>query len=199
MKIIALDFYSAQEVVYNTIDEARRAIGDQAFEYYTRYAGDWHLKNSERFNEWLEVNCHNNEVMIIPEAGLYSDNDLYEMVEYWHESIAFGKFGDESVAFEFSTPEKQRGYDVFCTDKWLKENMQTLDELETWQWHDDCEHERDDEGGYTDAGERELEECEEYQIDQYIYESGHGYYGAPDIDRQTKRAYVLQTNEYAGV
>lgn len=40
-------------------------------------------------------------------------------------------------------------------------------------------------------------DCENYQIDQYVYDSGNGYYGAKDIDRQTKRAYVLQINEYA--
>lgn len=220
MRITILDFQESREIQCATMKDAKKYISDQytsgdpqetQWQYFTRYVNDWNLKNSEKYNEWLEVNCHNSPFMIVPTGALYSSNDLFQMVEYLHEQIAFGDFGSESVDFEFATPERQREYDNFTTDKWLHANLKTIEDLEVWDWHDGCSHLEDLErelevdiesmDDMTPEQETALEkiysDCEEYQIDDYIYNTGSGYYGAKDIDRQTKRAYIMQINEYA--
>lgn len=215
MKITILDFERSEELEFASTKQAREyceSVGWD-FEYLARYVNDWNMKNDAKYNEWLEVNCHNSYGFIVPTNALYSAGDLYAMIEYWHEQIAFGKFGDESVKFKFTTEAKQRGYDNFTTDKWLKDNLKTWEELVIDTGiHDYCEHWDELEKQYGEIASAEdltaeqeatqdkiYTDCEDYQIDQYIYESGSGYYGAKDIDRGTKRAYILQINEYAEV
>lgn len=219
MKWSILDFEGDELKQFDNIEQAQqyfidvvyggRDVGKEEFDYLLRYT-DKSLINDPTFTngEWLEVNCHNNSHFVYPTNRVDADT-IYKMIEYWHESIAFGKFGDESVAFEFHDPVLQRGYDNFCTDKWLHENMQTIDNMydNGSFYHDDCNHfaELDvakdvDYDDLTPDQQSKLDQlegdCQDYAIDQYIYETGNGYYGAKTIDDQTKRAYIMQINEY---
>jgi len=203
MRITILDFQEYKEYEFKTILEAKKYIAsqysssdiDSHWSYFTRYINDWSMKNSEKYNEWLEVNCHNSPFMVVPTAALYNSKDLFDMIVYWHESIAFGTFGDESVDFEFTSEEKQKEYNNFVTDKWLAANVEKYEDLESWDWHYECNHERNDDE-LTEAGEKEEIDCEEYQLDDYIYNLGSGYYGAKSIDNYTIKNYINSTNEY---
>ena len=110
--------------------------------------------------------------------------------------------------------EAHSWYKGFAIKHNIEKDIQGSYIYEGYRWQaytDDCNHwqELEAQAGHEidsaedlTAEEEELQdkiynECEEYQIDQYIYDTGNGYYGAKDIDRETKRAYILQNNEYA--
>lgn len=220
MKWSVLDFERGEMRQFNSKREAVKyfgevlyssaSVGKVEFEYSLRYVTDDQIKDPTYTNrEWLEVNCQNNSQFVYPTARVDADY-IYKMIEYWHEQIAFGDFGSESVGFNFYDDKLQQGYGDFTDNKWLHENVKTWDELtEDGDLHDSCNHLEDleRESGVniesmdqmTLEQESALEElyasCEECQIDQYIYDTGNGFYGARPIDRQTKRAYVLQINE----
>jgi hypothetical protein len=192
MKITILDFERSKQLEFTTRAKAKEycdSIG-WGWEYLTRYVNDWSMKNDEKYNEWLETNCHNS-IMIVPTNAIYNKYDLFDMIVYWHEQIAFGSFGNESVDFGFVTPELNKAWVWFCTDKWLKENIK-LDINDSWDWHDGCNHELDEDGELTEQGEKDLVDCEDYQLDQYCYESQGGYRGMERITSREIKDYLLK-------
>lgn len=205
MKVTLLDFERDKELEFQTIPEAQKyceSVG-WGWDYLTRYVNDWSMKNDARYNEWLEVNCHNSFGFVVPTNALHSSKDLFDMIVYWHEQIAYGNYGQESVAFEFTTEKKQKEYGEFQTKKYLAEKVNVPDT--DYSLHDYCNHLEEleeelkvdiDMDTITDEQQTMMDkiydDCEEYQLDQTAYDQSGHFYGGVEIDKYEVKEYILE-------
>jgi hypothetical protein len=189
MYITILNFETDNEEIFTNKTAAKtwlraqfpESFAAKAWDDMTRYISreDW-TDPSMVDGEWLEVNCHNSPFMVFPTHKV-SQSCKFEMIVYWHESIAFGNFGNESVAFNFASEADNTAYVEFCKQKYLRECIQTLDELDHFFWHGYCDHDT----------EAEAYDCQEYQINEYCRDNQGSYSGMPRIGHEEIKEFVL--------
>lgn len=178
MKTTILDFQDMKALHFDTKQGARDyykslfTSGDY-WDELTRYIDDWTLEGVE----WLEKNCHNNTVMVYP-TNKVTDKQAFDMVRYWHEQIAYGSFGDESVAFDFG--KANNAYDEYTKQAYIGKTLDGLG-LEDVYFHDGCDHESDEES----------DDCEDYQLDDMAYRLSGSLYGGASVSSQEMREAIL--------
>lgn len=193
MKLLHIDFQN-DKVTTETLATARK---NGVFKTETRYVSADSWKNLKGIEEWMECYCHCYTDCWIPTKALNKISDVFEMIVYYHESIAFGDFGTESVAFEFDNDKLEKEYTRFLQNKYMEEKV-TPEILRYFSGDvysdiaDYCQCKGCDCKDKTECDCEYECKCFDYYLDEFCRENRGSYRGGAEVSSRDLKEYILQ-------